>query len=395
MATPPVVALEIGTTKTLALVGELREHGNVLITGIGRSPSSGVRKGEIVDMQNAVVDVRSALQEAEERSRVAIRRIHLAVSGGHIGTVINRGSVPVPGKVITAEDVEDVRAVAGAVNLPSDREPLHTICQSFCVDAQENVLKPEGMEGVRLSVDVLIVHGVRNTLRNVARVVRELRMEVQDAAFSGICSALAVLTPEQKKAGVIAIDMGGGTTEYVVYAGTVLAAAGALGVGGDHVTNDIALAFSLPQVQAERLKRESGSAVVDTAAASKRISLPAEVGFPGRTVPLRSLQMVIGARTEETFGKIRERLDERRLLQQVAAGVVLSGGGAHLRGACQVAEKVFGVPCIVGRPRGVSGLATATEGPEYATAVGMVQYAFRTQAARRHGGGLFGWLRRR
>jgi len=392
MPVPPVVALELGATKIVALVGELRERGQIMITGIGRCPSSGVRKGEIVDIANAMVSTRTALQEAEERSKVAIRRIHLTVSGGHVGSVVNRGTVAVQGRggEITQDDIDQVREVARAVPLPPDREILHSIDQHFCVDEQERVLKPEGMEGVRLALDTLVLHGVRNRLRNTAKVVSSLRLTVQDAAFSGLCSGLAVLTPEQKKSGTVVIDLGGGTTDYVAYAGNVLAAAGALGVGGDHITNDIALCFSVPQAQAERIKREAGSALVDSANTAKRISLPADVGFQGRSVSSRSLNTVIAARVEEIFEMIRRQLEERDVLGQTAGGIVLTGGGAHLRNICKPAEKVFGLPCAIGKPRNVSGLATATEGPEFATAVGMVHYAFRTQVARQTGSGGLG-----
>jgi cell division protein FtsA len=283
--------------------------------------------------------------------------------------------------------------VAKSVNLPAERDILHSICQRFTVDEQTGIVKPEGMEGVRLSVDVLILHGVRSVLRNMARPVQALRMDVQDIAFSGLCSALAVLTPEQKTSGALVIDLGGGTTDYVAYAGGVLAAAGAFGVGGDHVTNDVALCFGIPQAQAERLKKEAGSAIVEAGDAGRRVSLPPEVGFPGRSVSIRSLHAVIGARMEETLEMIRGPLEKAGLLHQMAGGIVLSGGGAHLRNVCQLAEKVFGLPCAVGRPRGVSGLATATEGPECAACLGMVQYGFRTQVSRRGGarglGGMF------
>ena len=204
---------------------------------------------------------------------------------------------------ITESDVAQVREVAKAVNLPADREILHSIGQHYCIDDQEQGSSPAGMEGAKLSLDMLVLHGIRGRMHNVAKVVRSVPVGVQDVAFSGLCSAMAVLTPEQKKSGVIVIDLGGGTTDYVVYADDVVAAAGALGIGGDHITNDIALAFNIPTSQTENVKREHGSAFVEPGAGSKKVDVPADVGFPGRNVSLKSLSTVINARADEILGR--------------------------------------------------------------------------------------------
>jgi cell division protein FtsA len=366
-----------------------------MITGMGEAPSAGVRKGEIIDLENAVVCVRSALAMAEESGKVAIRQVHLAVSGGHLESVINRGTVPVvdPEAGIAREDVEQVMEVARAIHLAPEREVLHTICQHFCIDGQERVIKPEGMEGARLALDMLVVHGVRARLHNTVRVVRSVPMDVQDVAFSGLCAALAVLTPEQKKSGVVVIDLGGGTTNYLAYADGVVATAGALGVGGDHITNDIALAFTIPGSQAESLKRGSGAATLRSLSGAPRVTLPPEVGFPGRSVSVKALQTVIHARVEEMFGMVVRRLDREGILHHVGAGIVLTGGGAHLRGVTEVAEQVFALPCALGRPINVSGLAAVAAGPEYATGSGLVLYGFRTSADQRRESRLGGWLK--
>lgn len=388
MAVPPIVALEIGTTKVVALVGELREGGHVMITGMGKHPSAGVRKGEIIDLENAGVCVRSALAEAEETSKVSIRQVHLAISGGHIQSVVNRGTVPVQGKdgEIMQDDIDQVMEVARAVNLPPDRDILHTICQHFCIDDQEMVIQPEGMGGAKIALDMLVLHGVRNRLRNTVRVVRSVPMEVQDVAFSGLCSGLAVLTPEQKSGGVIVIDLGGGTTNFVAYANNVVAAAGAYGVGGDHVTNDIALAFNIPISQAESLKKESGNAIIDSTSTGQKISVPADVGFAGRSISLRALHTVMSSRVDEMLRMIKKRLVHDEILHHISAGVVLTGGGAHMKGIVPLTERMFGLPCAIGKPRNVSGLVTATEGPEFATCIGMVQYGFKYSTGNRSTG---------
>ena len=394
MAMDPIVALEIGTSKVAALVAEMREDGHVMITGMGEHPATGVRKGEIIDLENAVTGVRAALGMAEESGKLAIRQVHLVSSGGHVQSLVNRGAIRVLSREheISHEDIEQVMEVARAVNLPADREIMHTICQHFSVDDQARVIKPEGMEGAKLALDMLVVHGVRARLHNTIRVARSVPIGVQDVAFGGLCSALAVLTPEQKRSGALVIDLGGGTTDYLAYAGAVVASAGALGVGGDHITNDIALAFNIPTSRAERLKCESGSAVIG-APVSQRISLPAEVGFPGRKVSLHALHTVINARADEMVGAIRERLSLDGILHHIGAGVVLTGGGAHLKGMTELAGKVFGLPCSVGIPRGVTGLATATGGPQYAACSGLALYAFKTLADQRRGSWLGSLLR--
>jgi cell division protein FtsA len=309
--------------------------------------------------------------------------------------MINRGAVPVldPEGEIGEEDIEEVMDVAKAVNLPPDCEILHTICQHFTIDGQQRVVRPDGMEGRQLGLDMLVLYGVRNRMHNTVRVVQNVPLDVSDVVFSGLCSALAVLTPEQKKSGVLLIDLGGGTTEFVAYADNIVAAAGALGVGGDHVTNDIVIAFNIPTQRAERLKREAGSALIEPAAADRKVSLAPEVGFQGRVFPLTDLHTVINARVDEIFMAIRKALDDDKVPRHLGGGVVLAGGGARLSGIATLAEQVFGLPCTIGRPRGISGLASATDGPEYATCSGLIRYAFRNGRTRPAGKGLGGLIK--
>ncbi len=388
MPLPPVVALEIGTSKTVALVGEQRDDDQIMITGIGEHPSTGVRKSEIIDLDNALVCARSALQAAEESAQVTIRELYLALSGGHIQSVVHQGSVPVlnPHGEITSHEVEQVMNIARAVSLRADCEPIHTICQNFCIDERDEVQRPEGLEGAKLSLNMLILYGVRTRMHNTVRVVRTIPLEVADAAFSGLCAGLAVLTPEQKEGGVLLIDIGGGTTSYLAYARNALSAAGAIGVGGDHVTNDIALAFSIPMRQAEHVKHESGNAIVDFATRTRRLTLPAEVGFPGRTITMDSLHLVINARMDETLAMIKTRIESAGLMHHLGAGVVLTGGGAKLAGITELAERIFGMPCCIGTPKGVSGLTAEVSGPEYATPIGLVRFGCRSLTGGRKGG---------
>ncbi|MBU0679059.1 MAG: cell division protein FtsA [Verrucomicrobia bacterium] len=380
MPLPPLVALEIGTSKVRALVGEAREDGHLMITGIGETPSRGVRKSEIIHYDFALSCVRSALEEAEEQSRVQIAEVHLLVSGGHIQPLINRGSVPVMDESgeITPEDIDHVMETARAVNLPPDRVSLHTITQHYYVDDQEGVLDPAGMEGSKLAVDMLILHGVRTRMRNGVRVVASAHCEVSDVAFGGLCSALAVLTPEQKENGVLVVDLGGGTTDFVAYADQAIATAGSLAVGGDHVTNDLALGLRVPTTQAEKLKIEHASAIMRMDTSRQGISLPPEGGFSGKTVKRHDVDLITSARVEEILHLVKAHVDQTGITRQLGAGIVLTGGGAKLMGIQDLSRRIFDLPCDIGRPKNVSGVAVATEGPEYAAPVGLMRYGFMT-----------------
>ncbi|MDD5482630.1 MAG: cell division protein FtsA [Kiritimatiellae bacterium] len=379
MTKAPFAALEIGTSKVCALVGEPREDGNIMITGMGNCLSCGVRKGIIVDLEKAAACVQTAVQEAETTGAVEIRQIYLIVNGEHIRGSDNQGSVPVFDSVrgISADDIDDVTDIARTINLPHENESLHTIPQTYAADGQNGIINPLGMHSSRLSLNMLIVHGSRNILNNTIQAARNVGLEVMDIAFSGLCSALATLTPEQKECGVALIDIGGGTTNYVVYAENAIAAVGVIAVGGDHVTNDIAQGFTISIRRAEALKQESGAAVVAPSDRSRHITIPLEVGFPACSVTAGDLNAIINARMDETFQIIRNELERKALLPELGAGLILTGGASRLKGTEALAEKVFGVSCVTGRPRRFSGISSAHDGPEYAAPLGMIRYAIR------------------
>jgi cell division protein FtsA len=390
----PVIALELGTTKVRALAGEVRDDDHLMILGLGECPSRGISKSEVVDFDAALSCARTALHLAEENAGVSIKQVHLLVKGGHLRTLINRGSIPLlnQGGEITRDDVEHVLDTARAVNLPGEQEILHSIAQHFYVDEQSGVVSPEGMEGAKLAVDMMIVHGSRTRLRNLIKVVRSVPVDVPDLAFSGLCTALAVLGPEEKAQGALVIDLGGGVTDYVAYAGSAIAAAGSLAVGGDHLTNDLARGLQVTLPQAERLKEEFGSGVVDLAHRSEHVDLSAEGTPRGRFVRLGDLQTITSLRLEEIFTLIREELEKLDVLHYLGSGVFLTGGGAYLNRVVTQAERVFNLPCQLGKPRDVSGLAVATDGPEYAAPIGLLRYAIRTARRPSRGQGLKKWL---
>lgn len=385
MDASPIIALELGTTKVRALAGEARDDDHLMILGVGECPSRGISKSEIIDFDAALSCARTALHMAEENAGVGIKQVHLLVKGGHIRTMVNRGNIPIVnrGGEITRDDIEHVMDTARAINLPGEQEILHSICQHFFVDEQRGVISPEGMEGSKLAVDMMIIHGSRARLRNLIKVVRSVPVDVQDVAFSGLCTALAVLGPEEKAQGALVVDLGGGSTDFVAYAGGAIAAAGSIAVGGDHVTNDLARGLQVTLPQAERLKEEFGSGVVDLAHRSEHVDLSAEGSPRGRFVRLGDLQTITSLRLEETFTLIRQELEKLDVLHYLGSGVFLTGGGAYLNRATQLAERVFNLPCQLGKPRDISGLAVAASGPEYAAPIGMLRYAIRT--ARRTG----------
>lgn len=391
-----VVALEIGTSRVRALVGEEREDGYLMITGVGETPSRGVRKGEITDFDNALACVENVLKVAEEQSKVDIHQVHVAVSGGHVEGAISHGTTPIvpPDSEITPDDIETVMESARAVSLPLDRKVLHSIHQQFFVDDQEGVVNPEGMVGAKLSVSMLILHGVRNRLLNVLRVASSAGVDPADCAFGGLCAALAVLTPEQKESGCVVVDLGGGTTDYVVYANRCIALAGSIGVGGDHITNDLAMVLRIPSAPAEKLKMDLGVQPTDKPVADKPVTIQPTGGFAGRTVRLTDVNTIIHARLEETLGMIQGELVRNNLDHLMGAGAVLTGGGAHLKNMDAFAESILNMPCVIGRPRNVSGIATATEGPEYAVTVGMLRYGMRSPNREARSGGLRSMLGR-
>ena len=380
MAIPPIAALEIGTSRTVVCVGESDENGRVKITGVGTYPTIGVRKGQVIDLSQARTGVETAAKQAEKLADVSIWQVLLATSGGHIQSVVNPGMVAIRSAdhVVSREDIDEVTENAKEVQLEADRQVLHTITQSFTVDDQPGIVKPEGMRCKMLTLNVMAVHGLKSRIDNAVSVARSAQLDVTDVAFSGICSALAVLTPEQKRNGVVLVDLGGGTTNYVAYCNNVISAVGCIAVGGDHVTNDIALAFNIPLNRAEEIKRAEGSAVIDAESGARRVTLPAEVGFEERLLSCKALHTVINARMDETFRVLRSRLDEAGVMPHLGGGVVLTGGGAYLRKVPELAHRVFGLPCRIGLPVNVDGLESVDQPAAYSSVAGLALYGRMT-----------------
>lgn len=389
MANEQLVAVEIGTRSVRVIIGEALSNGSVLVNGLGVVPSRGVRKAEIVDPDAALDCVKQALIDAEEQSGVVINQVYLMFSAGSPLSIINQGQVPVLSEEmeITQEDIDAVMDNARAVNLPTDRQLVHSIRQNFEVDEQKGIRQPLGMEGAKLRLSMLILHATRNNVRNAVRVVQGSDVQVANVAFGGLCAGLSVLNADQKDRGVIVIDLGAGTTDFVVYANHCIAYASSIAVGGDHVTNDIAHGLNISGHHAERLKLKHGSAVLDLGKLKDVVTVEQGSGLQHKNVQLVDLNTIINVRMEETLQLIRKDLKKADLLHRIGAGVVFTGGGARMKDICEVAAKIFQLPCHIGKTRNVNGLPEITDAPENAAIIGAIKYnmKFATQDGSRRG----------
>jgi len=371
-----IVGLEIGTSKVCAVVGEQNADGALNVVGLGQARSRGVRKGEIVDAPQAEEDVRNAIVEAEHMADVEIRSVYLGVTGGHIRGFNNRGVHPVVSadREISNDDVQDVIKNAKAINLPTENSVVHAIRQHFFVDGQDGVTNPTGMLGSRLEVDMHVVHGNTNRLQNAIRLVKGMQLEVDEIVFNGLASSLALLTNEQKELGALVIDIGGGTTDYVVYANGVIKHTGVLAVGGDHVSNDLAYGLKVPLSRAEKLKLEHSAAFLDDAAKGQTITLTNELGLPLKTINAEHLHRIMSLRLEEIFQLVAQDLEQAGLLDYLRAGVFLCGGGARIPRIAEMAERIMQMPVSLGKTNSINGLKSALDQPEFVTGIGLVKF---------------------
>jgi cell division protein FtsA len=379
-----IVGLEIGTSKVCAVVGDFSPDGALNVVGLGQSRSRGVRKGEISDASLCEEDVRQAIVEAEQMADVEIRSVYLGVTGGHLRGFNNRGVHPVVSadREITEGDVQDVIKNAKTINLPAQNHVIHAIRQHFLVDGQDGITNPVGMLGARVEVDVHVVHGNLNRLQNAIRTVKGLQLEVDDIVFTGLASSLALLSNEQKELGSLVIDIGGGTTDYVVYADGIIKHTGVLAVGGDHVSNDLAYGLKVPLSRAEQLKLEHGGALVEEADKGQSITLSNELGMPLKVISRENLRRIMSLRLEEIFQLIAQDLENVDALNYLRAPVFLCGGGARIPLIARLAEQVLEMPVSLGKTNSISGLKSALDQPEFATAIGLVKFGSFQQRKR-------------
>jgi cell division protein FtsA len=390
-----IVGLEIGTSKICAVVGEINAGHALNIIGVGQARSRGVRKGEIAEPALAEEDVRNAIVEAEQMANVEIRSVYLGVTGNHIRGFCNHGVHPVVSadREITEDDLQDAIKNAKAINLPVENSVIHAIRQHFQVDSQTGILNPVGMFGAKLEVDVHVVHGHGNRLKNSIAVVKGLQLDVEEVVFNGLASALALLSNEQKELGSLVIDIGGGTTDYAVACDGIIKHTGVLAVGGDHVSNDLAYGLKVPLGRAEQLKLDHACAVLRPEVKGKTIELPGQMGLPSKTINLEHLHRITSLRVEEIFELIEREISHLGWLERLRAGVFLCGGGARIPHIQTLAENIFQLPAFPGRTNSISGLKSALDQPEFATAIGLVRFG-SLQQKRKSNGGLTGGFKR-
>ena len=363
--------LEIGTSKICVVVGEVDSDGSIKILGIGQAPARGVRKGEIVDFETAQTCLHDALVQAEEKTDVMIGNVYLAITGAHIESLCNRGSIRVPdGPVaneITEEDLDEVRELARDVSLPQQNVFLHSIIRDYCVDGQEKVQQPVGMLGKVVEADYHIIHGIKTRMQNTIRCVREIPIQVDEVVFSPIAAAQVMLSKEQKERGALLIDIGGGTTDYVMYLGGSVAQSGCIAVGGDHITNDISMVMNVPLTRAERLKIEHGSVMVQDDEQEEFIMLEDDPHFSGLEIDKIMLNKIINARVSETFEQLRDRISKNDDINALGAGVFLTGGSSKLKEIDKLAEEIFSLPVSLASISTMSGATAPFENPQLAT----------------------------
>ena len=378
------VGLEIGTTKICVIVAEGRSDGTISILGVGETPSRGVRKGEIVDLATVSDCVREALLDAEDKTNVEIGNVWVAITGSHLRSFNNRGSfiLPEDRDEIIEEDLQTVEINAKEVSLPAANSFLHTILQSYHVDGNKNVLSPVGMAGSRLEADFHIIHGVKNRIQNTLRCIESLKLGIEDVVLSSLASALVVLTQQQKDLGALVIDMGGGTTDYLVYLDGAVRHSGVLALGGDHITNDISIGLRLPIARAEILKIQEGSAADPEECEGGSITLKNDPGFHGCEIDRKALNTVIHLRVREIFELIRDDIESSGdgMLGMLGAGVMITGGCARLRGISSLAQEVFELPVQLTRAKDVGGATQTFENPQFSTAIGLAKYAMAVSA---------------
>ncbi len=382
MAAPVITALEIGTSSVKVLMAEVREDGGIMIAGVGERDSRGVRKGEIIDFELALDSVRNAMEDAESSSRKSIgEHLYLVASGGRAESLLHAGGIPVlneydePGGEITQDDVDHALEAARKIHVPDDRIRMHTLEQNFEVDGRGGIANPVRMLAQELRAGMLMIHGQRSVIENLKKLIESVPVTCADAAFGGFCSALAVLTPEHKRAGAVVIDLGGGTTDYLAYSAGLVRLAGSIAVGGDHITGDISSGLNLGRRQAEMLKKESGSAIINRLKSDQNISIPPEGSYRGGIVRSSTLHTIIHARMEETLRLIAEQIEQSELAGVLNGGVILTGGGSALEGVADLAQQVFNAPARVGRIYDCVGLSTKQEGARFAAAIGAIRYA--------------------
>lgn len=368
-----VVGLDLGTTKVSAVVGEVDADG-ITILGVGNVPCRGLRKGVVSNIEWTMRSVREAIEAAQTMAGVEIKTVYAGIAGSHIRSQVSDGVCAISGREVTRTDLDRVLEGARAIPVDADRMILHALPREYVVDAQDGIRDPVGMSGVRLQVRVNLVTAATSCVQNVIRCVERCGLSVADVVLEPLASADAVLSEDEKEIGVAVIDIGGGTTDLLLYADGGIAHTSVIPAGGNNITSDVAAGLRTPMAEAERLKRNYGCALGRMISDEEEIEVPGVGGHSPRRVARRLLSDIIEPRVEEIFAEARRRIEETGLLEQVSSGCVLTGGASLMEGMVECAEEILGMPVRLGFPVGVKGIVQLVQGPQYATGVGLLRY---------------------
>jgi cell division protein FtsA len=360
------------------LVGELTDDG-IDIIGVGTQPCAGLKKGVVVNIDATVSAIQKAVEEAEHMAGVEITQVYAGIAGAHIKAFHSEGVVAIRDREVRAGDIERVIEAAKAVNIPQDREILHVVPQEFSIDHQDGIREPLGMSGVRLEARVHVVTAASAAAQNIVKCCTRCNLQVQDLVLEPLATGEAVLHSDEKELGVALLDIGGGTSDLVVYNDGALVHTMVLPIGGHQLTNDIAVGLRTPMTEAERLKHRHGCAMSSLIAEDEMIEVPSVGGRPPRVMPRTVLSEILQPRVDEIFSLVRDELERCGLSETLASGMVVTGGSTILQGLPELAEEILGMPVRRGVPQGVGGLSDVVKTPIYATAVGLVLYGARKQ----------------
>jgi cell division protein FtsA len=374
-----VVGLDIGTSKICAIVGALNDENEIDIIGIGISPSKGLKKGVVVNIESTVDSIKRAVEEAELMAGIDIESAYVGIAGNHIKGINSHGIIAIKNKEVVPSDVERVIDAAKAVAMPLDRQIIHVLSSEFVIDEQDGIKEPLGISGVRLEGKVHIVTGSSTSVQNVIKCVNKANIEVKEIVLEQLASSEAVLTADEKELGVALVDIGGGTTDMAVFGDGSVKHTSVLPVGGSHITNDIAIGLKTPSLEAERIKKRYGCALTSLVSEDETIEVPSVGGREPRTLSRKILSEIIEPRTRELFNLIKKELVLSGFNETVASGVVITGGTTIMEGMPEIAEQVFELPVRTGIPAGIGGLIDVVNSPMYATGVGLVMYGFKNQ----------------
>ena len=378
-----IVGLAIGTSKVAAIVGEITSDGNIEIIGIGSTPSRGLKKGVVVNLESTVQSIQRAIEEAELMAGCQIRSVYAGIAGSHIRSLNSHGIVAIKDKEVTQYDIDRVIDSARAVAIPADQKILHILPQEFVIDLQEGIKEPIGMSGIRLEAKVHMVTGSVSASQNIVKCIRRCGLEVDDIVLEQLASCNSVLTDDEKELGVCLIDIGGGTTDIAIFVEGAIKHTAVIPIAGDQVTNDIAVALRTPTLNAEDIKRKYACALTQLANVDEVIEVPSIGDRAPRKISTQNLAEIIEPRYEELMLLVQSELRRSGFEELIAAGIVLTGGSSKVMGLIDLAEEIFHMPVRMGGPQNVTGLTEVVKNPIHSTGVGLLMYGKEHQGVGR------------